>query len=386
MSLRLVAYENLVQSNTLYGRKFIDDITDNHEGYNHTISAIGGFDTASFRIGGTQDYLDDWFEDGLMRRIVCFNPEGIPVWEGAVFGMNYVTGSLAKTKTIDNLINRIYMRYSPLDTSVTPPIEKAPITWQFNDVDSQSLWGVKAHVISGGGRTDDSAFNWGTTVLRERKEIRTGEDVNISSSDAYSLQVDCKGYVHTLKWLPYISSVTTGKINSHQVIQEVLRYFDSINGGWINLDFDLMDYNFALSRRGYEDLSSCYDIIFGSNGIIQNGGIGGDRWVGGIYQNRRMVYKQSESIDSLYADQFELYRALGDVGQMIYEVDTGTEVKPWDMMPDRVLHTVDVNVGGDKDLMYIEQVKFAEPYGLELIGGDDQRLAVFLTQHGLSGV
>lgn len=36
-----------------------------------------------------------------------------------------------------------------------------------------------------------------------------------------------------------------------------------------------------------------------------------------------------------------------------------------------------------RDLMYIEQVKFTEPYGLQLTGGDDQRLDVFLAQRGL---
>lgn len=36
--------------------------------------------------------------------------------------------------------------------------------------------------------------------------------------------------------------------------------------------------------------------------------------------------------------------------------------------------------------MYIEQITYTEPYGLSLVGGDDQRLAVFLAQRGLPGI
>ena len=36
-----------------------------------------------------------------------------------------------------------------------------------------------------------------------------------------------------------------------------------------------------------------------------------------------------------------------------------------------------------ENLMYIEQVKYTEPYGLQLTGGDDQRMQTFLAQMGL---
>lgn len=36
-----------------------------------------------------------------------------------------------------------------------------------------------------------------------------------------------------------------------------------------------------------------------------------------------------------------------------------------------------------RNLMYVEQVTYREPYGLQLVGGDDERLEVFLAQRGL---
>lgn len=377
MTLTIIAYEPLSEQG-LYARDFIEDVTENAESYNHTISAVGGFDTAGFTLKGSRDYLNDWFDDGLMRRVAVFNDEGIQIWEGFVLRMRYVVGTLVKTKTIDNLYNRVVMRFSPLDTSVSPPVAGAPVTWTFDDIASQNDFGVKALVISGGERADTTAYDWARTVLKNRKDIQVGETVNTASQDSLQIEVELRGYYHTLKWLPYIST-KTGYIQSHQVIEEIIRYFNDTNSGWFPMDFGWLDYNFRTERRGYDSLQSCWEVI---QGIINEGGNGGERWVGGFYQNRMFIYKSAEEETGLYAEHFDLYRALDDPTQMIFDSALATEVKPWDMVPDRVLLTID----DLSDPMYIEQVTFRAPYNLSLVGGDDQRLNVFLSQRGLPGV
>lgn len=381
MTLSLIAYENLVEASTLYGLNQVDDLSDNHEGWQHTIKAVGGFDSASFTLKGTKEYLKGWFDEGILRRVVMYNPEAIPVWEGFVNRMRFTSGTMQETKTVETLYNRVYMRYSPKDTSVNPPLELPPQTITISDLDSQALYGTKALVISGGSREDSSAFEWAYNVLNRRKSIATGQSDNTQGNEAYSLEVECLGYYHTLKWIPYItSSLVTDQINSHQVIQEVLTYFNGINPAWINLDFGLMDFNFAFSQRGYDDLPTCWDVI---EAIIKTGGSGGERWVGGLYQDRVFIYKAAEEIDGLYSDEVQLYRNLEDTGQLIYDIALGTEVKPWDMLPDKVLDTIDVNVGGTRHLKYIEEITFTEPYGLTLVGEDDERLNVWLARKGL---
>lgn len=381
MTLSLIAYENIVEASTLYGLNQVDDLSENHEGWQHTIKAVGGFDSASFTLKGTKEYLKGWFDEGILRRVVMYNPEAIPVWEGFVNRMRFTSGTMQETKTVETLYNRVYMRYSPKDTSVNPPLELPPQTIVISDPDSQALYGTKALVISGGSREDASAFEWAYNVLNRRKSIATGQSDNTQGNEAYSLEVECLGYYHTLKWIPYItSSLITDQINSHQVIQEVLTYFNGINPAWINLDFGLMDFNFAFSQRGYDDLPTCWDVI---SRIIETGGSGGERWVGGLYQDRVFIYKAAEEIDGLYSDEVQLYRNLEDTGQLIYDIALGTEVKPWDMLPDKVLDTIDVNVGGTRHLKYIEEITFTEPYGLTLVGEDDERLNVWLARKGL---
>lgn len=377
MSLTLKAYEPLSEQG-LYAREFIDDITANHEGYTHTISAVGGFDTAQFTLKGDRDYLDDWFQDGLMRRIEAQNPEGIQIWEGYVSRMRYTVGTLVKTKTVDNMFNRVYVRFAPLDFSVFPPIASPPQTWTFDDADSQARYGIKSLVVPGGERVPSTVYDWGRTILKNRKDVQIGEAINTSGQDSLLIDFECRGYWHALKWIPYINEVA-GSVQGHQAIEEALRYFNSQNQGWLPMNFPWMDYQYRSVRRGSDSLQSCYEYI---NNIILEGGAGGERWVGGFYQDRKFVYKQAEDILGLYGVHLDLFRTLSDRAQFVYDSATGVEVKPWDMVPDRILGTVD-DIG---DNMYIEQMTFREPYGLQLVGGDDERLAVFLKQRGLPGV
>lgn len=385
--LTLMAYEPLFAQQGLYSGEFVQDLTPCHQGWSHVVSAIGGFDSAGFTLKLTRPELDDWFDDGLMRHIVMFNPQAIPIWEGFVNRLRYTIGTLQKTKSVDTMFNVVYLRYSPLDFSVFPPIAGSPVNVVLGDPVSQSHYGSKAALISGGERADSTAYDWARTVLRSRSEPQVGESVNVAGGGEASMEVECLGYYHALKWLPYTRTTGCSSIQYHQIIQEVLRAYHAINP-YPSLDFSWMDYNFKTGPRCYDGLQSCWEVIGGNQGILALGGAGGERWVGGFYQDRRFVYKAAEDVQGLYGGEgdLDLFRSLSDPAQRIYDAATGTEVKPWDLVPDRILKTVDLNVGGDESLMYIEQVTFTEPYGYQLVGGDDERLGVYLAQRGLPGL
>jgi len=344
--LSLVAYEPIPQASGLYARDFIDDITENHERGQFTTAAVGGYDNSSFILKGTRDYLNDWFDDGLMRRVVWYNPQAVTIWEGFVSRMRYSFSDTQKTKAIDGYYNRVYMVYSPLGLSrflaplgQPPATTNPPVIMIVDDTYQQGIWGIKSAVISGGERTNDAAYDWSRTVLKERAEIPKGETINTAQTGSASIEVECWGYYHTLKWIPYIKR-SYATVQAHQVIQEVLEYFNAINPGWISTDFENVQYNYRTSPQGFDSMLSCWDVIVN---IIKEGGAGGERWVGGLYQDRKVVYKPAESLDGIYGDsEFQLWRQIEDPNKAIYEVDTGNEVKPWDMLPDRILHTVDL--------------------------------------------
>ena len=337
MNPTLIAYESLQNSNKLYAREFVDDLSIKHERYTHTISAVGGFDKAAFILKGDRPYLDAWFDDGLMRRLVYYNPQGIPVFEGFVEQMRYTVGTIQKTKSMKGMYNRVYMRFTPLDTGTIPPIANPTIELTYDDVESQDKWGVKAIVINGGELTHAESFSWAQVILRTSSEPQLGENVNTQESGPPNIGISLNGYFGTLEWLPYISSAIDD-LPAAQVIMEVLQYYNTINPGWISTDFGWMDWNFRPERRGADEFNTCWKVI---HGIIKRGGASGERWVGGLYQDRKMIYKAAEDFKTLYGEFLFYTRRLSDPAQRIYD-ETGVEVRPWDVVPDRVLQTVDV--------------------------------------------
>lgn len=340
VTLPLIAYEPVTERG-LYAREMVEDITDRSEGYNHTIDADGGFNQASFTIKGPESYLRDWMEDGLFRRIVKFNPEGLPSFEAYVEKLSFANGSYQKTKSLDSVVNRVYLRYSPLDVTTTTPTPAPQQTMIVDDTSSQARYGVKAVIQNGGEITDEEAYAWARLILREQAEPQEGESVNTLGTSTPALKVDVKGFYHTLKWVPYYA-LSTGKLHSHLVIQDVLRYFDGINPGFISTDFGLMDFNFLQTKRYYDSYPTCQKVI---DDIVKFGGLAGERWVFGVYDNRTAVYKPAEDLRGLYSDSLLLTRSLRDPEQKIFEEGLETEVKPWDMRPDRILRTVDLEVG-----------------------------------------
>lgn len=75
----------------------------------------------------------------------------------------------------------------------------------------------------------------------------------------------------------------------------------------------------------------------------------------------------------------------GDGWDWNFTATEGTAVKWWALSFGVPAGPAPVEITA-RNIMYIEQVTFREPYGLQLVGGDDERLDIFLTQRGLPGL
>lgn len=337
------------------------------ENESYTITKDIGFDVARLTLGGPLDYLLDWFSNGLVRDIIWKAPNGGICWHGFVNRLGLTAGGETRTRSIDDLANRIIYVYTPLTTTENPPTAGAQTTITKNDTSSQSKYGIKTAIVSGGEMTAATADDAAYAELAKLKDIREGRQGAFGQGKVPSLQVEMRGYAHMANWYIYSQTANTGTDDADDIILLVLaadpnsvlstsainvdtcttavqKYWDGKQFGWQVIQ--------NIAAMGYETDSVGYD------------------WTAGVYEDRKVVYKQSEAVDSngnpLSTNKHPiLNRAIFDSGDSILS-SAGQEVMPWQMRPDRLLETQ----GFPGRPTYITKTVFSSPFSCSYEGTD----------------
>jgi hypothetical protein len=347
------------------------------ENETYSISNNVGFDSANFVLTGPLDYLMDWFANGLVRDIVWRDPEGGVCWNGYVNRLGLTAGGETRTRSVDDMANRIIYPYTPLTTANNPPKAGAQTTITKNDTASQAAYGIKAAIVSGGEATAATADDAAYSELAKLKDIREGRQGAFGQGKIPSLQVEMRGYAYMLDWAPYTQTANTGTDNASTIIAAVLaadpnsvlststvnistcttavqKYWDGKQFGWKIVN--------DIAAMGYESGSVGYE------------------WVAGVFEDRRTTYKQAEAVDSngvaLSTNKYlALHRKLFDAGDSILD-DAGREVMPWALRPDRLMYTE----GFPGRATYITRVTFSSPFACSYEGTDARNpVASFMT-------
>ena len=152
------------------------------ENYRHRLSATMGFDTCSFDIHGTRDEMEEFFFSGLGRQVTRYsNDGGYICWQGQIMSLTLNEPGFQMRVSLDEMFNRIIVRYIPIDTSTNPPTESAETsTTAVNNAASQAKYGVKeliyrpAHITR---LNNADATQQGDILLGQYKEPRrSGQD------------------------------------------------------------------------------------------------------------------------------------------------------------------------------------------------------------------
>jgi len=310
------------------------------------------------------DYLRGWFRGGLIRDVIWRSPNGRVIWNGYVQSLRLQEGGSSRSKSIAPMANRIYYVYSSLDTTTNPPTVKEQKTITVNNTDSQAIYGIKQRTISGGQITDTAAAIEADTILTELSRIRIDEQMTFGQGRPPSLSVSCAGYAHMMDWFNYSQVVNSGTDNLSTVIGLILAADPNsvISTSTVNIDS-----NTTQVEEYFNGDRPAWNVI---TDLTLRGGAANNRWVAGIYEGRRMTYKQDETIDTrwnpLAANKFLTYQKNpADPGDRIFD-EAGVEIEPWDAKPDRLF----VTTGYGKQPQYIEQVIFTAPYGLQTKSSD----------------
>lgn len=405
MTLKPSAYRNYsitvnLHNPLIMGGASIRSIEKELNSYSHTISAAGGFTSASITINISPDEIDDWITYGLGRHIVSYGSGGEVVWEGFVDNISINLGNdTIERGRLTEICNRCMATYTPVTTdpdTADPVSGTTTSTVVADDILSIKKYGIWEQIISGGsiaGVGDNveeelldilaKADYMRDLYLSEYKNPETSHNpiIGIDSGGSITLTLDCKGYI---EWLKYVYNYTPENVlqESIEIYNKIIAVIDEDPNNIISRLQSFISYN-PLLINAIEDKDR--DALTIINEAVSIGDINNNRWIFGIYEDRVPYYnKISSSIDYLYYTSSKI--------QKIVSLDN-SEVLPWNVRPGKLLFLADAIVGDIPDLsdprsdprtMLIEEINYTAPDTVNISGKKIKNFEQLQASQGLA--
>lgn len=390
LSITINMFEPLI-----LGGGFIRSLENEISSYSHTISANGGFTSASITINSAN--IDDWVLRGLGRHIVAYGAAGEIVWEGFVDNISINLGNITIERgRLTEICNRCTVTFTPVIQSDEGQ-EESGTTTQTTTVDDQESidkYGIWEQVVSGGsiigvGADEaekvqdyfDKADYLRDVYLRENKEPEVSHSPIIGTEGGdITITLDCKGYV---EWLTYVYNYEVEELDafSIEVSGKILAVITEDPNHIFPTDGLQLDYNGMLINEIESKDRTARTII---DEAVSIGDANNNRWLFGVYENRTPRYCiASSSIDYLYYISSNIQR-ITDV--------MGSEIAPWDVRPGKMVFIPDTvlgsipydNIRSDVRCMFLEEVNFTAPDTLNLTGKKIKSFDQLQAQQGLA--
>ena len=321
--------------------------------WSHKITATNGFDSASFDLILNKDQMEQFFNDGLSRMVTRYSENGnIIVWQGYINSMTLTQPGMKSGLSLDNMFNRVSIRYTKITSGTNPPGESSTRTTQLQATDSQDKYGIKQIIYSPPAEKlkQTVAEQMRATFLEQYREPRRNA-ATITGAAEPRLHVECKGYKHTLSWRMYRQVAGTGDKNANLIIADMLGFGD------LFIDSSDLGINTSQVHKYYNDDFTILELVDNIAGL---GDSSNNRWVAYVKENRTFVYE-------LASTDIKYFRRLSDVHQTIYDA-MGRKVPYWEIQPNAWIKTTDVQpftvdpaaLQDNPQLMYIESVEWNE--------------------------
>ena len=377
--VRILLSSSKIGSSTL---QIIEAKVENWDSYSHSISALGGYDSATISIPMQREKAEEYYQFALGYHVDVYNSNLVKVWEGFVDSIQVQMGTLTATRgPLIDVANKVRIIYSTIDTTTTPPTVGVRRKTAFSsDTASQSQYGILEKILSTGGATRANALQVRDTFLAEHKEPETSQQITIGSEASPQVTLNCLGYYYFLNY-PY-NVTTTGATNIGQRIQDIIT---ADPNSIISTDFTNVSANATSIPAFDNDNRLAWDII---KELVSKGDASYNRYIFGLYNDRLAYYDNIPT-------SVEYYHRIADNKQLVQSV-TGVEVKPWDVRPGKWMQISDWLIGqspapasdlrSDPRNLFIDRVQYTAPWGLSISGSKIETLPQILGQLGLSGV
>lgn len=310
--------------------------------YRHQISANGWFDTASCDLSMTpiesEMAMENWV--GNPVKVYVDNPAE-PIWEGIITTVAYDAGGVLVRRSIDAMMNRaeVIVQYTKNAAG-----SQTQITNAANLTPSQNIYGVKegsinAYVVE---NTSGGPATTGMNSLRDTLIAVNGwPQSSITQGSNRNVRVEMQGYYHTLEWEMHWNT-TNASQNPTVLITNLLGDITNTDLWFDNADTSSITTNTAFSIN--EQIRIGMTKWDGFRRLAELGNGADDYFIIGIEPTdfctgtRRMYYRVANGAVEYTARAVDGLRVRNASGGLL---------RPWTIVPDRVLRISDVMTGWD---------------------------------------
>lgn len=366
------------------GTDFLFELSSQINSYEHDVEAMGGYWSARMQMTDRQNVLEDWYENGLARRIVTYSPDGEPIWEGFVNEISISMGGLSiRLGPVIDIANKVKLVYSTFDTTSSAPVAgiRAETAYAENST-SQDTYGILTTVLSSGGATATTATELRDEYLRLYAVPQVDQERKFGGgSNTPSITLDCLGYVHYFDTYKYNQTVSSGTQNLSVKLAAILAAEPNT---FVNHSTALIATNTTAVPAYENDDKTAWALI---KDLVAMGDVSDNKYVFGVGTDRYCAY-------GAIPTEAEYFQRLADPGQKVY-ASNGMIIQPWAVQPGKWILATDFLIGrvadsaaieDDPRAMFIESVVFRHPNQISLRGAKVRRLDQKLARLGLAGI
>jgi hypothetical protein len=238
-------------------------------------SAEGCFGKCSFKMRGTRENLEPFFEYGLGRDVRVRNSHGLIDYEGFIFSMKLNTGINHLKKSMRAIFNKGKARYDA--SGGVDPTQRSN---EWDDLYSQARFGVIERIIGGGQQSGLSAIDQAVqNKLKWYSWPMIDPDFGVGRGDPW-LEIVCMPYMHTLKWRVYNQTTNTGNADLSTVATDIVSDCgDFIASYTVHTNVLQVPQEYDMDRVAYDAI----------HGLAEMGDSAGNRWLARVVENRHFI-------------------------------------------------------------------------------------------------
>lgn len=173
----------------------IGDLAGLVSSYEHSISDRFGFESMQISMPCDVDTAMEWLQNGLMRSVVVYGPDGETVWEGYLETIAATVGQKRATLSVKNVANWVKGTHTTGGTTYTTAIQESAT--------SQAIYGLKQLILNLGEVYFDGALYAAQRALAQLAWPRSEEstEAKTGAPGDLSLELTFAGWYATLDWV-----------------------------------------------------------------------------------------------------------------------------------------------------------------------------------------